>query len=120
MVITNYSKNQIGLILGGSATNIPEYFLIGSGSGTASITDTTLVYPVDRQEITTTTYPESQKVAYQGDWNAIQMSGIQLRQFGLLTSGAGLTGSMWSKESLAALTFDGTNALRITETWEVY
>ena len=120
MVITDYNRNQISLFLGGSATNYPEYFIIGSGSGTANVTDTSLVYAVDRQKVTIATYPENQKVKYQGDWNSAQMSGIELQQFGILPSGEGLTGSIWSISSLAGLTFDGTNALRIEETWEVY
>ena len=45
----------------------------------------------------------------------------QLREFGMTISGTGLTGSIWSRTGLAdAITFDGTNELRIEETWEVF
>jgi len=120
MVITNYARNQISLFCGGSNTNYPDYFIIGSGSGTAFASDTSLEYAVDRQAVTSVSYPASQKVKWQGDWNSVEMSGIQLKQFGVITSGAGVTGSIWSKTSLPALTFDGTNELRIEEQWEVY
>ena len=120
MVVTNYARNQISLFVGGSATNFVDYFIIGSGSGTASASDTALAAASDRQAVTSVSYPLNQKVKLQGDWNSVEMSGIQLRQFGVITSGTGITGSVWSKTSLPALTFDGTNELRIEETWEVY
>lgn len=120
MVITNYGKNQTSMLIGGSHTIIPEYFIIGSGSGVALATDTSLQFAVDRQTFTATTYPANQKITQQGDWNSIEMSGIQLQQFGIVPSGTGVTGSIWSKTSLPALTFDGTNELRIEEVWEVF
>jgi len=119
MVITNHARNKLVLLIGGSSTNYPQYFAIGSGSGTASATDTALAYAVDGQAFTTTSYPALQKVTQQGDWNSVEMSGIQLQQFGIKVE-AGTTGSVWSKTSLPPLTFDGTNELRIEETWEVY
>ena len=120
MVVTNYARNQISLFVGGSATNFVDYFIIGSGSGTASASDTALAAASDRQTVTSVSYPLNQKVKLQGDWNSVEMSGIQLQQFGVITSGTGVIGSVWSKTSLPALTFDGTNELRIEETWEVY
>ena len=120
MVVTNYTRNQMSLLLGGSASNYVEYFIIGSGSGTASASDTALEYAVDRQAVTAVTYPATQVASWQGDWNSVEMSGIQLQQFGMITSGAGVTGSVWSKTSLPPLTFDGTNELRVEESWEVY
>lgn len=120
MVITDYTKNKINLFLGGSQTDFPQYFMIGSGSGAALSSDTELVHAVDRQEFTATSFPSLQRLTNQGDWNSVEMSGIQLRQFGETVSGTGTTGSMWSIVSLPALTFDGTNELRIEETWEVF
>lgn len=120
MVVTNYAKNKVNLFLGGSQTDFPQYYMIGSGSGVALASDTELEFAVDRQSFTQTTFPTLQKVTDQGDWNSVEMSGIQLRQFGKTGAGSGLTGSMWSITSLPALTFDGTNELRIEETWEVF
>jgi hypothetical protein len=48
------------------------------------------------------------------------MSGLVLREFGLTVSGAGNTGSVWSRTGMPAIIFDGTNELRIEEIWEVY
>lgn len=118
MVVTNWAKERIGLFIGGSTTDSPAYFAIGSGSGAAYITATGLIHTVDGQAFTSTTNT-SQKVKWIGDWNSVEMSGIKLRQFGVKVE-AGLAGSIWSITSLPALTFDGTNELRIEETWEVY
>ena len=117
-MITNYGGNRIALLIGGSSTNIIDHFFIGKGSGTVSLTDTTLISGADSQAFTSTTYPSSQKISFQGDWNSVEMSGIQLKEFGL-GSGTNATGSVWSRTSLPTLTFDGTNELRIAETWEV-
>ncbi len=119
MVITNYGKNEVSLILGGSSTIIPEYFIIGSGSGISVITQTELIASVDRQLFTNTTV-SPQNVLWQGDWNSIEMSGIQLTEFAVIASGTGLTGSIWSRASLPTLTFNGTRELRIEESWEVF
>jgi len=118
-MITNHARNQISLFVGGSTTSFPQFFVIGSGSGTASASDTALAAPVDGQAFTATSFPALQKVTQQGDWNSVEMSGIQLQQFGIKVE-SGTTGSLWSKTSLPLLNFDGTNELRIEETWEVY
>lgn len=119
-MILNYGKNQIALLIGGSTTNVPTYFIIGSGSGTTVSTDTALVHATDRQIFTSTSYPLNQKVTFQGDWNSVEMSGLEFREWGLITSGTGLTGSLWSKQGIPALTFDGTNELRIESNIEIF
>ena len=83
MVVTDYARNQISLFITGSNTSAhPQYFIIGSGSGASSVSDTELVYSVDRQEFTSGTNTALQKLNFLGDWNSVEMSGIQLRQFG--------------------------------------
>ncbi len=120
MVVTNYTRNQLTLILGGSTTNVPTYFVLGSGSGVAFPTQTILINEMDRQ-LNTTISNTTQKVTWQGDWNSVEISGTDLlREVGITVSGAPLTGSIWSRTSLPALTFDGTNELRVEETWEAF
>lgn len=119
MVVLNWGKRQTALLLAGSQLNYPSYFMIGSGTGNVSITQDSLVAATDRQEVTQITNPSSFKVRWQGDWNAAELSGLSLTEFGLAISGAGTTGSMWSRTYMPAITFDGTKELRIEETWEV-
>lgn len=119
MVVTNYGKNRIILFLGGSSTYIPSSVFIGKGSGISLVTDTTLISGTDAQLFTTTSYPTSYKTKWQADWNSVEMSGIQLTEYGI-GSGIDAIGSVWSRTSIPSLTFDGTNELRIETVWNVY
>ena len=119
-MIVNYAKNQVALFVGGSNTNYPTYFILGSGSGTVLTSNTELIKPWDRQLVTETSFPTAQKIKWQGDWASVEMSGLDLREFGVIPSGTALTGSIWSRTGFPAITFDGTNELRIEEIWEVF
>jgi len=119
-MITNWGKSQVALVLGGSSTIVPTFFIIGTGSSTLAVGNTSLATASDRQAITGSDVSNVYKVKYTGDWNSSEMSGIQLTEFGMVPSGGGLTGSIWSRAYFPAITFDGTNELRIEESWEVF
>ena len=120
-MLLNWTKTRTALWLAGSTTTQPSYYMIGSGSGTVSATQTELIAPWDRQAVTATNSSTSYKVKWTGDWDSVTMSGNQLREWGMTISGTDTTGSMWSRTSLNdAITFDGTTELRIEETWEVF
>ena len=53
-MILDLTKRNIALFLIGSNNNYPQYFAIGSGSGTVVSTQTTLISPFDRQSVTST------------------------------------------------------------------
>lgn len=120
MTVTDYARQQIVFLLGGSTTGSINYFLIGTGSSTVTVSDTTLQTAIDRQLITAVTFPAAKQIIWQGDWNSVEMSGIQLQEFGMIKSGTGLTGSIWSRALTDIITFDGTNELRIEETWDFF
>ncbi len=120
IVITNYGKSRISLIIGGSSVPLVSYYAIGSGSGVALATQTTLLAEEDRQAFTSVSFPENRKVRFTGDWNSIEMSGLELDEWGVQSSGGTLTGSLWSRTSVPRVVFDGTNELRTEETWEVF
>ena len=119
-MIVNYTKERIANVLNGTTVEVPSYFMIGSGSGTALATQTTLITPTDRQLMTSRSGTSTYKVMWQGDWNNTEMSGLSLREFGLTISGTGTTGSMWSRTTLPTITFDGSMELQIQEQWEVF
>ena len=119
MVITNFGKERAAVRLG-SNVSFPTHFAIGIGSTTAAGSNIALGSEVDRQIFTSFDATTAQKIAYQGDWNSNEMSGIQLAEIGIVTSGATEVGSIWSRTAFTPLTFDGTNELQIEETWEVY
>src|SRR3990167_237108 len=113
MVFTNEGRRQAALRLGDNTGSL-GYFAIGSGSGTALVTNTTLVTEVAKF-IQTGSQDASvvQKSTFTGDRSALQMSGIALREFGIYASGPALVGSIWAREGFAAITFDGSSELRI-------
>ena len=88
MVVTNYTRNRTILLLGGSISNAtqdnyPTYFMIGTGSSTVSATQDSLLSATDRQAFTTSTYPNSQTIKWQGDWNSVELSGLTINEFGV-------------------------------------
>lgn len=120
-MILNWGKQRSIMLVGGSTTTIPSYFMLGSGSGTVIATQTALIHAIDRQAVTSTDNTTAYKVKWTGDWSSVEMSGTQpIREFGITISGPTTTGSMWSRVGFPAITFDGTNELRVEETWEMY
>jgi len=119
-VITNFGKGRIALFLAGSnLIEYPQYTIIGTGSEPVTVTDTELVTSYDRQKFTTTTITSVSGIQFQTDWNVVEVSGIQLTEWGVIGSATGLTGSIWSHHNIDAVTFDGINELRIIENWVV-
>ena len=123
MTMTNYSAQALTWALGSNLpNNYIQYFAVGSGSGTAVVTNTTLAGETGSRVLITGS-PEQKSAALtpltQGDFNTIQMSGIQLTEFGLFASGASQTGSVWQREAFSSITFDGTNELQVITTLEV-
>lgn len=123
MVFTNFGRQAVAWRLGSSLPNLYiQHIGIGSGSGTVSVIDTTLVNEVNRVSITgSPNFTEVRKATFQADFNSVQMSGIHLTEFGLIdvASGTGFTGSMWQREGFGSVVFDGTNELQITSSLQV-
>jgi len=120
---TNAAKQFITWGMGSDVGLYIGHVGIGSGSGTASASDVTLLHERLRQPITgSPDFTTTQKVTFQGDFNSVQMSGIHLTEFGLfnVASGTTLTGSTWQRESFGSIVFDGTNEVQILSTLEVY
>ena len=118
MPFTDTGRNLLAFRFGSGLNSLyPQYLGIGSGSGTASVSDTTLLSEVNRVSFTTSpTFTTAKKVGFQADLNSFQMSGIHLTEFGLthIGSNTGLTGSYWQREGFGSIVFDGTNELQIT------
>lgn len=119
MVVNNIAKENVTSFLAGSSISYPTNTLIGIGSSTDSVTSETLASGVDAQVFTSTTIPSSKKVKWETNWNSVEMSGIQLSEFGL-SSGSEPTGSIMSKTTFPSLEFNGSNELKVETVWEVY
>ncbi len=95
---------------------------IGTGSGAVLVSDTTLVTEVNRTPITgSPNFSEVRKVGFQADFNSVQMSGINLTEFGLfdVSSGTGFAGSAWQREGFGSIVFNGTNELQVLTTVQI-
>ena len=122
MVFTNSGKQFVAWSLGSDVGKYVNYIGIGDGSGTALVSDVSLVNEINRTEITgSPSFTQARKVTFQADFNSVQMSGLNLTEFGLFDTGSstGFTGSLWQREGFAAESFDGTNELQIISTIEV-
>ena len=122
MVFTNTGRNMTALGLGSNVGLFVAYMGIGSGSGTALVTNTTLLHERERNAFTgSPDFSTAQKVTFQADFNTVQMSGTDLTEFGLTetASGTNFPGSFWQRESFGSVVFDGTNELQIVTTLHV-
>ena len=121
MVIVTSGKRELCLLLAGSYNRPPAYCAIGSGSGIATAALTTLFAERDRNAINSVDATVSQKVTWQTDFNSIEMSGTDLTEFAVHSSGASESGTMWNIETFQpSISFDGTNELRIECTYEIF
>ena len=118
MVATNIAKSGLALLI---ASNGPNIFVLGSGSGTGGIDSTWVYGDLDEQAIPAVTSGTLYKIGYQGDWNSVTMSGLRLSNFGL-SIGSTTSGDLWGIEAFDgnAITFDGSSELQLQVNWEVY
>lgn len=115
MPFTTLGKSGTALLWTGSFT-IPNGLEIGSGSGAKTAATTALVAPLLFTTFTSTDASQVRFVTYTTDFTSVQMSGINLREFAIKRSG----GTLWSAEGFPAITFDGSNELQVSITWEAF
>lgn len=121
MPMTNAAAQFIAWRLGSSLSDMYiGAVAVGSGSGTALITNTTLVNEHTRHVITgSPNFETNRKVTFQGDFNATELSGTQILEFGLFQSGTYNTGSVWFREAFGSIVMDGTIELQTLATLDV-
>ena len=123
MVLVNDSLNTIANIFAGSGVVI-SHTAIGTGSATISTTDTTLTNEVDRNQLFQPTNDilqlltvQNNTVTAQSDFSSVEMSGVQLTEFGTFNNSVGGTGNMFNKENIGSIGFDGTIELQVINTF---
>lgn len=120
MVCTLISKSGVALMLGSLSSTKPTYMRIGSGSG-AELNSLTGLYAEigSPKTFVSTDITTLRKVTWQADWTSVEMSGLGLREFILSIGSAGT--EPYSYNNLGdAVSFDGTNELRVEITFEVF
>ncbi len=120
MPITDDLAKFVAFRLGSAVPSFISAIGIGSGSGTALVTDKILKAEVVRNVITgSPDFSAAKKVQFQADFAASTMSGTHLTEFGLFISGPIFTGSVLQRESFGSIVFDGTAELQVLATVEV-
>ena len=119
MPITNEAAQFLAFRMGSGVPSFVGAIEIGSGSGTALVTNKDLVAGSIRNVITgSPDFTTARKVSFQADFNSVEMSGLDFTEFGLFISGPINIGSAWAREAFGSVTFDGTNELQINYTTE--
>lgn len=119
MTVTNFGAQAAIWQIGSNLTNnYIQYYAIGIGSGLVDVSNVALITETGTRAAITGSpnFTTARKVSFQGDYNSVQMSGIQLTEFGLFASGASAVGSIWFREGFGQITFDGTNEIQIVST----
>ena len=120
MPFTDEGAKQVALRLGSAVPSFISAIGIGSGSGTAKVTDKILINEHTRTVITgSPDFATAKKVQFQADFAATTMPGLILTEFGLFISGPTDVGSVWQRESFGSILFTGTEELQILATLEV-
>ena len=119
MPFTDYGAQRAIFRIGSPIVDFIESIEVGYGSGTALVTNVELVNGSVRVIQTgSPNFSTARKVTFQGDFSSSSLSGLQLTEFGLFTSGALDIGSTWAREAFSQVTFDGTNELQVVYTVE--
>ena len=120
-MFTNYGALATTWAIGSNlSNNYIQSFEVGYGSGVEAVTNVTNINGSIRvMQTGSPNFTTANKVTFQGDFTAVQMSGLVLTEFGLFTSGALNVGSTWFRSSFPSVTFDGTNEAQIITTIEV-
>lgn len=116
MVVTNSGKSGIGLLLG-SVNTRPAYLGIGSGSGATVATFSGLVAHTDRNAFSSTDLSVFTKVGWTTFFSSVELSGLTMREFGTFAGSSG--GTVWSRQGIQPVLYDGSEEVEIEVVWEV-
>lgn len=121
MVYTDLGRSGLALAWAGSMAK-PTHIAIGSGSGAVSVGRTGLIAMTNMATFTTTDMATQKQFTMTSDFGANTLSGLNMREFGVITSGitlaSGLT--LWNIEGFTAITFDGTTESQIEVVFETF
>lgn len=111
MAITTDGLNTIRSLIGSPQPTIPTHMAIGSGTTAFDIANASLVKENDRNELTSYDLSVNKVGTYVADFSSTEVSGLDVTEFGLLN--AGTAGSLFHREVITKLTFEGERELQI-------
>jgi hypothetical protein len=122
MVITNYGRSGLSLLMAGSG-NIPQWSCIGDGSGAELPTLGSLINESGlspRRIWSTRDISTAAETVWTHDYNSVEMSGLGLTEFGFAAGSTAGGNNLWLREGFDAVTFDGTNELQLEITINIF
>jgi len=100
----------------GDIGSIPTHIAIGTGSDTITAGDTTLLTETDRNALTELDTSVAKDVTYIADYGSVELSGTTLTEFGLFNQSGTDLGSMFTREVITGIAFEGDRELQIQAT----
>ena len=119
MAITNIGLNTIRSLLGSPQPTQPTHMAIGSGTNAFNVTDTQLEGENARTGLTSYDQSTNKIVTYIADLSSTAVSGLTVGEFGLFNTGAVSTGSIFNREVITPLTFEGDREIQIQVSFRV-
>ena len=122
MAKSNFMVQQAALRAWSPSGNIPLAIAIGTGSQERLSSNTALANEVDRNAFTggSVDLDIINEVTMQSDYNALEVSGITMTEFGVFDNVSGTTGSLFNDEPVSDITFAGTTELQIQVTFQTF
>jgi phage-related tail fiber protein len=117
MVFTTIGQSGLQSAIASISSNRPQYMAIGSGSGAVLSTDYKLVHEVAKRTFTSVDTSTANEILYTTDWNNTEVSGLTIRELGLVTESGNNVGSLWNREGFIGVDFDGTDDLQVQLTY---
>lgn len=107
----------ISAILGSPAPTIPTHMAIGSGTTAFAVGDTKLEKENDRNALTSYDTSVSKVSTYVADFSSTAVSGLDVSEFGMLNAAS--AGSLFQREVITNLEFEGDRELQINVSFRV-
>ena len=113
MGLVDTGIQTIAGVMGGSGV-IPTHIAVGTGSDTITAGDTALLTETDRNSLSSVDTSVAKDVTYTADFSSTEISGTTLTEFGVFNAAS--AGSMFTREVIAAIAFNGDTELQIQQT----
>lgn len=120
MPVTNNMRTISAVRLGSNTAYMgSHYCAVGSVSGALSASSTGLAHYFDRNQVTggSVDFSTNQQMSATFDFNSVEMSGLNLNQFGTFLEVSG--GKALFVQGVTQQNFDGTEELRIEVNYKV-
>ena len=105
----------IAAVIGSDINGRPTHAAIGIGSDTLTAGDTALLTETDRNAFTSVDLTVAKDTTFIADFSSTEISGTAMQEFGLFNAAA--AGSMFNREIVATITFEGDRELQLQTTF---